>query len=44
MSAAKDEGVLLGSTKSAPRPPGRGVMVTRAGDRLIQVAWSAPLE
>ena len=44
MSAPKDEGVLLGSTKSAPRPPGRGVLVTRAGDRLMQVAWSPPLD
>ncbi|MEH3154404.1 MAG: type VII secretion protein EccCa [Gordonia paraffinivorans] len=44
MSAAKDEGVLMGTTKSAPRPPGRGVLVTRAGDRLMQVAWSPPLD
>ncbi|KQS00478.1 secretion protein EccC [Williamsia sp. Leaf354] len=44
MSASKDEGVLLGTVRSAPRPPGRGVMVSRGGDRLIQVAWSAPLD
>ncbi|MBJ7291140.1 type VII secretion protein EccCa [Williamsia sp.] len=42
MSASKDEGILLGTTKSAPRPPGRGVLVQRSGERLIQVAWSEP--
>ncbi|MGU3292766.1 type VII secretion protein EccCa [Williamsia sp. M5A3_1d] len=44
MSASKDEGVLLGSVRSAPRPPGRGVLVARSGERLMQVAWSAPLD
>jgi S-DNA-T family DNA segregation ATPase FtsK/SpoIIIE len=42
MSASKDEGVLLGTVRSAPRPPGRGVLVTRGGERLMQVAWSEP--
>ncbi|WP_235666205.1 type VII secretion protein EccCa [Mycolicibacterium chitae] len=43
MSAAADEGPLLGSTRPAALPPGRGVLSTRAGgEQLVQVAWSAP--
>ncbi|BBX74768.1 ESX-4 secretion system protein EccC4 [Mycobacterium shinjukuense] len=43
MSGRPDEGTLLGARPPAPLPPGRGVLVTRAGDeRLIQVAWSPP--
>ncbi|WP_045824300.1 type VII secretion protein EccC [Williamsia herbipolensis] len=44
MSASKDEGVLLGITKCAPRPPGRGMLVSRRGEGLVQVAWTAPKE
>ena len=41
LSAAKDEGILLGDVKSAPRPPGRGQLVgRRSATSLIQVAWS----
>ncbi|MCE5290886.1 MAG: type VII secretion protein EccCa [Nocardiaceae bacterium] len=42
MSASKEEGVLLGTTRSAPRPPGRGMHVSRNGEGLIQVAWEEP--
>lgn len=39
MSANPEEGVLLGSVRSAPLPPGRGTLLTRgAPDQLIQVA------
>jgi S-DNA-T family DNA segregation ATPase FtsK/SpoIIIE len=39
-SASKDEGVLLGSYKSRPLPPGRATMITRkTGQQLIHVAW-----
>lgn len=41
MSGQPDEGVLLGSSRPVPLPPGRGVLITRPGDeQLIQVAWS----
>jgi S-DNA-T family DNA segregation ATPase FtsK/SpoIIIE len=44
MSGRPDEGALLGSARPARLPPGRGVLVTRAGDeQLVQVAWSPPL-
>jgi len=43
MSGRPDEGALLGSGRPARLPPGRGVLVTRAGDeQLVQVAWSPP--
>ena len=43
LSARPDEGALLGSVRPGPRPPGRGVLVTRGGDeQLVQVAWSPP--
>ncbi|MFN3002737.1 type VII secretion protein EccCa [Mycolicibacterium wolinskyi] len=39
MSASPEEGVLLGSVRPAPLPPGRGTLITRAAaDQLIQVA------
>ncbi|MHC9291760.1 type VII secretion protein EccCa [Mycobacterium sp. LTG2003] len=39
MSASPEDGVLLGSVRSAPLPPGRGTLITRGGaDQLIQVA------
>ena len=44
MSANPDEGVLLGSVRPSPLPPGRGTLITRAHpDQLIQVAWTDPL-
>jgi ESX secretion system protein EccC len=44
MSGRPDEGALLASGRPARLPPGRGVLVTRAGDeQLVQVAWSPPL-
>ena len=44
MSGRPDEGALLASGHPARLPPGRGVLVTRAGDeQLVQVAWSPPL-
>ncbi|BBY17457.1 type VII secretion protein EccCa [Mycolicibacterium litorale] len=43
MSAGPDEGVLLGSVRPTPLPPGRATLVTRgAPDQLIQVAWTEP--
>lgn len=39
MSASPDDGVLLGSVRPKPLPPGRGTLITRTGpDQLIQVA------
>lgn len=39
MSGSKDEGALIGGARPSARPPGRGVLVTRAGgEQLIQVA------
>lgn len=41
MSASPDEGVLLGSARPRPMPPGRATVVRRgAADHLLQVAWS----
>ena len=43
MSASPDEGVLLGSVRPSPLPPGRGTLVTRGdADQIIQVAWTDP--
>jgi DNA segregation ATPase FtsK/SpoIIIE, S-DNA-T family len=45
MSAPKDEGVLVGSVKSSPLPPGRAWLVNRQiGQQLVQLAWSPPAE
>ncbi|MBT0568582.1 type VII secretion protein EccCa [Williamsia sp. CHRR-6] len=44
MSANRDEGVLLGTSRCAPRPPGQGLLVSRRGESLMQVAWAAPKE
>ncbi|MET0233873.1 MAG: type VII secretion protein EccCa [Kibdelosporangium sp.] len=42
-SASKDEGVLLGTYKSKPLPPGRGTMIGRkTGQQLIHIAWLQP--
>jgi S-DNA-T family DNA segregation ATPase FtsK/SpoIIIE len=43
MSGSPEEGPLLGGVKPAPLPPGRGVLVgRRAGQQLVQLAWSPP--
>ncbi|GED98001.1 type VII secretion protein EccCa [Gordonia crocea] len=43
MSGSKEEGILLGTTKCAPRPPGQAMLVSRHhGEGLVQVAWSPP--
>ncbi len=43
MSGHPDEGAPFGSARPARLPPGRGVLIARAGDeQLVQVAWSAP--
>ncbi len=43
MSAGPEDGVLLGTVRPQPLPPGRGVLITRAGpDQLIQVAQDDP--
>ncbi|RKS72663.1 S-DNA-T family DNA segregation ATPase FtsK/SpoIIIE [Motilibacter peucedani] len=43
LSGSRDEGALLGDVRPAPRPPGRGVLVSRrAGAELVQVAWRPP--
>ncbi|QKT06993.1 type VII secretion protein EccCa [Gordonia sp. X0973] len=45
MSGNKDEGVLLGTTKCCPRPPGQAMMVSRTqGEGLVQIAWTPPRE
>ncbi|BBZ06552.1 type VII secretion protein EccC [Mycolicibacterium doricum] len=41
MSAAPEEGVLLGSVRPSVLPPGRATLITRGAiDQLIQVAWT----
>ena len=43
MSASPDEGVLLGSVRCAPLPPGRGTLIRRGqSDHLVQVSWTEP--
>jgi S-DNA-T family DNA segregation ATPase FtsK/SpoIIIE len=43
MSGDRDEGALLGDVRPSPQPPGRGTLVRRrAGNQLVQVAWSPP--
>ncbi|MHA0285881.1 type VII secretion protein EccCa [Mycobacterium sp. C3-094] len=43
MSASPEEGTLLGSTRPAPLPPGRGVLSVRGrSDELVQVGWLDP--
>ena len=45
LSGSRDEGALIGDVKPGPQPPGRGHLITRRdGARLIQLAWSPPLE
>ena len=43
MNGSPDEGVLAGSVRPGPQPPGRGVLVDRRrGARRVQVAWLPP--
>jgi S-DNA-T family DNA segregation ATPase FtsK/SpoIIIE len=43
MSANPDEGVLLGSVRPSPLPPGRGTLIRRGhADHLVQVSWTDP--
>jgi S-DNA-T family DNA segregation ATPase FtsK/SpoIIIE len=43
MSASPDDGVLLGSVRPVPLPPGRATLVRRGQtDQIIQVAWTDP--
>jgi len=39
MSGNRDEGALLGAIRPSRMPPGRGIMVQRSGESLVQVAW-----
>ncbi|MGV9612473.1 type VII secretion protein EccCa [Nocardia xishanensis] len=43
MSAPKDEGKIIGDIRAAKLPPGRGTLVTRGGNEMIQVAYLPPL-
>ena len=42
MSASPDEGVLLGGARGGPLPPGRARLITRAGERVVQLGWVPP--
>lgn len=43
MSAAPDEGALMGGVRSAPLPPGRVVIVQRGQPHsAVQIGWSEP--
>lgn len=42
MSGRPDEAPVLGLARPRPLPAGRGFLVTRAGERTIQVAWIQP--
>ena len=43
MSGSPDEGLVIGSVRQSPMPPGRGTLITRRGcPQLVQVAWSPP--
>jgi S-DNA-T family DNA segregation ATPase FtsK/SpoIIIE len=44
LSCPPTEGPLLGGAKPRHLPPGRALLCTRRGHRLIQTAWSAPVE
>ena len=39
MSGNRDEGALVGAIRPSRMPPGRGIMVQRNGESLVQVAW-----
>ncbi|MGA4785923.1 type VII secretion protein EccCa [Nocardia sp. AB354] len=40
MSGNRDEGALLGNVRLSEMPPGRGTLVARSGNSLIQTAWT----
>ncbi|PYC64869.1 secretion protein EccC [Micromonospora arborensis] len=42
LSCPPSEGPLLGNTKARHLPPGRALLCTRRGARLIQTAWREP--
>ncbi len=42
MSGSPDEGVLLGAARAGPLPPGRARLITRAGERVVQLGWIPP--
>src|SRR6185369_17098069 len=42
LSGCPEDGPLVGGVRPRPLPPGRGVLVTRTGERTIQVAWTEP--
>ncbi len=43
MNGSPDEGVLLGTVRPRPLPPGRATLVDRRrGDRHVQLAWIPP--
>ncbi|MEV5834320.1 type VII secretion protein EccCa [Nocardia sp. NPDC052112] len=43
MSAPKDEGKIIGDIRSTKLPAGRGTLVTRGGNEMIQVAYLPPV-
>lgn len=43
MNGSRDEGMLIGTAKPGPMPPGRGFIHSRKfGKQLMQVSWIAP--
>ncbi|QYL15885.1 type VII secretion protein EccCb [Mycolicibacterium pallens] len=42
MSGSPDEGPLSGPYRATVQPPGRGLLVSRAGTQLVQVGWCPP--
>ncbi|MGB6208185.1 type VII secretion protein EccCa [Mycobacterium sp.] len=41
MSGSPDEGLMIGSVRPSPMPPGRGTLITRGNSpQVVQVAWS----
>jgi ESX secretion system protein EccC len=45
LSGDPQEGALLGSSRSAPQPPGRGILVRRhERPSLVQIAYSPPID
>ncbi len=44
MSASPEEGVLLGSSRPVPLPPGRARLITRDGERVVQLGWIPPCQ
>jgi S-DNA-T family DNA segregation ATPase FtsK/SpoIIIE len=39
MSGKTDEGVLIGDCRPAGQPPGRGLLIARGEEQLVQVGW-----